>query len=136
MRHGYITTIHPANKKQSSGKSQAKRHQSDHESHDQLARLSSSSSRIVKVFFSSTFYHVVLQLIVHITHHSFTGYVLLFGRKVMRNLCVVCCFLTTTHLSTSPTSHRLLFSTQVSPNFTLKHILQILNPTITIYSQI
>ena len=32
---------------------------------------------------------------VHITHHSFTDYVLLFGR----NLGMMCCFFTTTHLS-------------------------------------
>ena len=57
-------------------------------------------------FFSSIFYHVVLQSMVHLTHYSFIGCVLLFERNVARNLSVMCCF-TTIHLFTSPTSHRL-----------------------------
>ena len=42
------------------------------------------TSGIVKMFFSSIFYHVVLQSIVHMEHGSFTGSVLLFGRSVAR----------------------------------------------------
>ena len=61
-----------------------------HESHDRLARSSSPSSEIVKMFFSSMFYHLLLQSMVHITHHPFTGYVFLVGRNVARNLFVVC----------------------------------------------
>ena len=75
-----------------------------HESHDPLTR---SSSEIVKVFFSSVFSHIGLQSIVHITHHSFTGYVFLFGTNVAGNLGVVCCFFTTTHLFISSISHGL-----------------------------
>ena len=124
-RHGYTTTIYSVNKKQRPGRNQVKRHQPDHESHDWLPRSLWPSSGIIKVFFSSIFYFVALQLMLHMMHHSFTGYVLLFGRNVVGYLGVVCCFLTTRHLFTSPTSHRLLFSTQISPNWTILHILQI-----------
>ena len=86
------------------------------------ARSSWPSSEIAKVFFWSIFYHVVLQSTIHITHNFFADYVLLFGR----NLGVVCCFFTTTHVSTCPTSHRLLFSSQTSQNRTILHILQVL----------
>ena len=74
------------------------------------------SSVIVKVFFSSIFCHVVLQSIVHMMHHSFIGYFLLFGRNVVRNSDMVCCFFTTTDLFTNLISHSLLFSTQASSN--------------------
>ena len=62
MRHGCITTIHSANKKQRPARNQAKRHQSDYESHDWLARSSWPSSGTGKLFFSSIFYHVVLPI--------------------------------------------------------------------------
>ena len=62
-----------------------------------------------KVLFLSIFYHVLLQSMVHIKHHSCTGCVLLFER----NLVVMSCFFTTRYLFTSPTLLRLLFSTQV-----------------------
>ena len=91
MRHGYITTIHSTNKKQRSERNQAKSYQSEYKSHDQLPR---SSSVIIKMFFSSIFYCVLLQSMVPMTHHFFTGHVLLFGR----NLDVVCCFGTCSHV--------------------------------------
>ena len=86
-RHGYTTTIHSANKKQRAGRNQGKRHQLDNESHKRLARSSRPSSDIVKVFFSSVFYHVVLPPTAHTTHHSFINYVLLFRRNVAENWC-------------------------------------------------
>ena len=42
--------------------------------------------RIMQVFFSSIFYHVVLQSMVYIGHHSFIGYLLPFGRYVTGKL--------------------------------------------------
>ena len=91
---------------------------------------------IVKVFFSSIFYRMVLQSMLHITHHSFIGYILLFWRNVAGNLGVVCCFFTSTHLFTSSISRRLIFSTQASPNWIILHILQVLHTAIIICSQI
>ena len=65
-----------------------------------------SMQRLVHAPFLSIFDHVVLQSTVHNMHHFFTSYVLLFGRNIAGNLCIVCCFFMTTHLVTSPTSHR------------------------------
>ena len=135
-RHEYTTTVHSANKKQRPGRNQARRHQPDHESHDRLARASWPSSGIVEVFFSSIFYHMVLQWMVHMKHHSFTGYIFLFRRNVAEDLGVTCCFFTTMHLFTNPTLYRLLFSTLTSPNWIIVHILQMLHPAIIICSQI
>ena len=107
-RYRYTITSHSVNKKQRPGRNQAKRHQPDHhKSHDRLSRSSWPSSEIVKVFFSSIFYHMVLHSMVYNTHLRFADYVLLFGRNVARNLGVVCCFFATTYLFTSSTSYKL-----------------------------
>ena len=98
MSRGYTTTIYSANKKQRPGRNQAKRHQSDHESHNWLVR---SSSEIVKVFFLSIFYHVVLQSMVHITHTPSPVTFFYSGETSSGNLNVVYDFFTTTHLFTS-----------------------------------
>ena len=51
VRHRHTTIIHSVNKKQNTGRNQAKRHQLDYKSYDRLARSLAPSSAIVKVFF-------------------------------------------------------------------------------------
>ena len=84
------------------------------------------SSVIVKVFFSSIFYHVVLQSMIHMTHHSFIGYVLLLGRNVAgeRTCCVPL-------LHDNAPVHKSNVA-QALPNRIILHILQILHPAIII----
>ena len=53
------------------------------------------------------------------------------GKNIRGNLRVMCCCcFMTTHLFTTSTLHRLLFSIQASPNWITLHIFQILHPTI------
>ena len=87
----------------------------------------------LKVFFSliSTTWYYNQRFILSIILSPVTFF---YSGDAAGNLSMVCCFFTTTHLFTSTISHRLLFSTQISPNWIILHILYILHTAIILFS--